>query len=105
MAIDVQFVIHLPMAAEAEVPQSLYKVLSLPKAPTISEEVWIAGDIYFFVNRVRYREDGRIEEHFDGQSLGGWSAQGTQDAYATLAANDWLDSSPWIAEPAEEPAP
>jgi hypothetical protein len=104
MAIDVQLVLHLPMAVEAEVPGSVYKVISLPKAPTISEEVWVNGDTYFTVNRVRYREDGRIDEHFYDQSLGSWDIAGTQAAYATLSGSGWSDTSPWEELEEEPPA-
>lgn len=105
MAIDIQFVLHLPMAAEAEVPDPLFKVVTLPKAPTISEEVWLDGDTYFAVNRVRYREDGRIEEIFENQSMGSWSVDGAQSAYTALSANGWSDTSPWDAAPSQTPVP
>lgn len=97
MAIDVLSVLHLPMSVEAEVPSTMYRVVTMPKAPTISEEVWIANDTYFQVNRVLYREDTRVELHFMSQTLYDWNVQGAQDTQDTLVTGGWSDVDPWVA--------
>jgi hypothetical protein len=105
MAIDVLLVLHLPVAVEAEVAPEMYRVATLPKAPTVSEEVWIADDVYFQVNRVLYREDTRVELHFMGQTLYGWDVAGAQATHTTLTGLDWSDESPWAPTPEPSPAP
>lgn len=97
MAIDVQFVLHMPFIGPT-VPETLYKVVTMPVTPRTNDEVHIDGR-YLNISRIRYRENAKPEAHFDdGWALlaGDWNQTAADTLADNLQTNEgYEDTSPW----------
>lgn len=101
MAIDILLIVHMPFSVEAEIPATLYRQATMPAIPRMGEWVWFLDEDYLPVNRIRFREDTRVELHFDDVSYlihGDFTPESVSDLNDALQLAGYSGTDPWAAE-------
>lgn len=78
----------------------LYKIVTLPSTPRVTDEVYMPAGQYLPVTKLRFRQDQRIELWFDDLwAVIEWNATNLPAFINSLVTGDYVDEHPWDSPP------